>query len=746
MDQPGQASGGATPGEELRQADSLRDQRMWDAAVLAYRSYLVHRPEDWRARVQMGHCLKEAGDVAAALTAYREAVAGSPNSPDAHLHIGHALKMMGEGEGAWRAYARALELEPDNIEAARGAKSLAFLAASVSRHARAPGQALQVVFDSSDLVAYVYGNRTPTGIQRVQLNVTARALLDPLEGVATAAVAFDEVSGFWREIGRDLFLRLWRLSRSGGEVADPAWIEVVAELRQTMRDGADFVFAPGASLLNLGTSWWIRDYFLRVRHVARRYGVRYVPLIHDCIPLMVPEHCAPELVEEFAQWFSSMTAQADLVLVTSECSAADARRISAEVMPERSLSVTVVSPNADLRQELGVPATEGWTPRPDLPEPQENFVLCVGTIESRKNHLLLFHAWLTLIRRHGAARVPRLVCIGKPGWLADAAMTLWRNSPALQERVSIAHGVPDVSLAGLYGRAMFTVTNSFYEGWGLPVTESLSFGRIPVVARNTSLTEAGGDAAVYFEPDSLPDLLAKLELLIFDDAERSRLETRIRETVSLRSWADIADQVMREIARRSGEPRGAAVPHLPVAPAVIYPLRLSGGGRAERAKAMADIVRDGLAWHPLERWGCWTRPGLAKLRLPVDPALVGGRLRLYLGCVAAPGTQGIRLRAFGSGSPPGPFQIVATDADGESRFSCVLDCDALGGEVVVEIDAGPGTVIEATELSIGRLVGLGLTSMMLCRPEDLEARLDFLERQAYRVLGPDQPGSDLRRR
>ena len=222
MDQPSHDNGGTSPGDALHQADSLRDQGMWDAAALAYRLYLEQRSEDWRARVQMGHCLKEAGDVAAALGAYREAAQGAPNSADAHLHIGHALKMMGEGEGAWRAYARALELEPDNVDASRGAKSLAFLASSVSRHARAPGQALQLVFDSSDLVAYVAHNRTPTGIQRVQLNVTARALLDPIEGVATAAVAFDEASGFWREIGRDLFLRLWRLSRIGGEVDAPA--------------------------------------------------------------------------------------------------------------------------------------------------------------------------------------------------------------------------------------------------------------------------------------------------------------------------------------------------------------------------------------------------------------------------------------------------------------------------------------------------------------------------------------------
>jgi glycosyltransferase involved in cell wall biosynthesis len=738
MDQPGQDSSGTTPGETLRQADSLRDGRMWDAAVLAYRTYLERRPGDWRARVQLGHCLKEGGDVAAALTSYRDAATAAPNSADAHLHIGHALKLMGEGEGAWRAYARALELEPDNLEAARGAKSVAQLGSAVALHPRAPGQARQIVFDSSDLVAYVAHNRTPTGIQRVQLNITARALLDPIEGVATAAVAFDEASGFWREIGRDLFLRLWRLSRIGGEVDAPAWVEVVGELRETLRSGPDFAFAPGASLVNLGTSWWIRDYFLRVRHIARRHGVRYVPLIYDCIPLMAPEHCQALLVEEFAQWFSSMAAQADSALAISEWSADDARRIAAEVVPERALPVTVVRLDADLRQELGAAVTDEWPPRPDLPEPHERFVLCVGTIESRKNHLMLFHAWLALLRRHGAARVPRLVCIGKAGWLAEAAMTLWRGSAALRERVSIAHGVPDVALAALYGRAMFTVTNSFYEGWGLPVTESLSFGRIPLVARNTSLTEAGGEAAVYFEAENLPDLVARLEGLIFDPAERERREAAIRDTVTLRSWGDIADQVMREVAARAGEARGAPRPPVLVAPAVIYPLRLTGGVEAERSKAMADLLRDGLGWHPLERWGCWTRPGLAKLRLPVDPALVSGKLRLHLGCVAPAGVDGIRLRAFGAGSAPGPFRRIAAGHEQGGPFACVLDCDAEGGEVIVEIDSGAGLLIDVAEGHAGRTIGLGVTTMMLCRPDDLLARIEFLERQAYRVLGPDR--------
>ncbi len=265
---------------------------------------------------------------------------------------------------------------------------------------------------------------------------------------------------------------------------------------------------------------------------------------------------------------------------------------------------------------------------------------------------------------------------------------MWRNSPALQERVSIAHGVPDVALAGLYGRAMFTVTNSFYEGWGLPITESLSFGRIPLVARNTSLTEAGGDAAVYFESDNLPDLVARLESLIFDPAERERLEAVIRDTVSLRSWGDIADQVMRVIAARNADGAADGAPPVLVAPAVIYPLRLTGGGAAERSKAMADIIRDGLGWHPLENWGCWTRQGLAKLRLPIDPAVVGGRMRVYLGCVVPVGASGIRLRAFGSDAAPGPFLRLLPDDGSNGRFACVLDCEAAGADLIVEIDGG----------------------------------------------------------
>ena len=57
------------------------------------------------------------------------------------------------------------------------------------------------------------------------------------------------------------------------------------------------------------------------------------------------------------------------------------------------------------------------TPSSAPPRPRP-YVLFVATVESRKNHLMVFNAWLALIRRHGAEAVPDLVCVGKRGWKA----------------------------------------------------------------------------------------------------------------------------------------------------------------------------------------------------------------------------------------------------------------------------------------------------------------------------------------
>ena len=723
MDAMSWSGAAADPDEMLARADALRDEQAWVEAASAYAAYLRLRPRDWSIRVQYGHCLKEAGDPHAALLAYREAERLCGSDADIHLQIGHALKLLGRQDEALEEYAQALTLDPAN-EAARGELLALHAEAPAPRMPAAPaamiavtgGHAGSTIFDASDLLDYFRHNRAPTGIQRVQLNIIREALAGPdAEGVAV--VGFDAAAGQWKPLPPLLFRRIAALSREGTATDDPAWRAAVEAVAEALREASPLVVPPGSSLVNLGTSWWMPDYLRIVRQAQARCGLRYIPFIHDCIPLLVPEHCSAGLVDEFARWFASVCLHADAVLTNSECSRADFLRAQRRLLPELAIPCFTVPLDAAEPQS-------GGGALPPLLRSGKPYVLFVGTIESRKNHLLAFNAWLSLLRRHGAEAVPDLVCVGKQGWLAEAALQLHRNSPALRAKVHLLHGVPDTELDALYRGCLFTLYNSFYEGWGLPVTESIAAGRVPLVPDHSSLREAGRDCAVYFAPQSEPDLVAKLERLIFEPGFRAAQEAVVAAAPPPRRWAEVAAQIRAAVEeaslRRLPPPRARLACRL----GEVHPLRLLPGPEPSLAMAVADAMREGDGWHQLEEWGVWTGPGQSLLRLPQGPEAEAGRLRLYLEMVAPPAPVAFRIRAGMQGNAPGSFREV-TAAAGEVLF-CMLDVEAAAeGEIEVEIEAGQGVA-----LPDGRQVGIGIRSLMACRRDDLAARLDYLERAA----------------
>src|SRR5438876_7136204 len=82
-------------------------------------------------------------------------------------------------------------------------------------------------------------------------------------------------------------------------------------------------FPQGAFLFNLGTSWWLQNYFLRVRRAKAEHGVRYVPFVHDMIPIMTPEHCVRELTQDFISWMLGVFQHAEFFLVNSQATRRD---------------------------------------------------------------------------------------------------------------------------------------------------------------------------------------------------------------------------------------------------------------------------------------------------------------------------------------------------------------------------------------------------------------------------------------
>lgn len=728
------------PAELQARADALRDARAWSDAAAAYAAFLRLRPEAWAIRVQYGHCLKEAGDPHAALLCYREAQQQHPGDADIRLQIGHALKRLGRPEEALEEYAAALSLDPANAAAREellaleeptpeagwtAAPSLAWPAPPPSP-LLPPAEALTLpgaatlVFDISDLLDYFQHNRAPTGIQRVQLNIIRDILAEAPAGLAIAGFVAAESS--WKALPPELFLRLAVLSREGTAVADTAWRAALAAVGEALRQAPPLAMAPGCALVNLGTSWWIPDYLRVVREAKGRIGLRYIPFVHDCIPLLVPEHCAAGLVDEFARWFAAVCLHADAVLTNSECTRIDVLRLQRRLLPGLELPCYPVP--LDAAEPAAPAATQ---PAIGPPRGGRPFVLFVGTIESRKNHLLAFGAWLALLRRHGPEAVPDLVCVGKRGWLAEAALKLHQNSAALRAKVHLLHGVADTELEALYRGCLFTLYNSHYEGWGLPVTESLAHGKVPLVPDHSSLREAGGEGAVYFTPQSEPALVEGLERLIFDTGFRQAQEALVRAAPPPRSWAEVARQVQAAVRHSAATLSPPPRERLALPLGQVHALRLLPGPEPSLAMAIADVLREGPGWSRLEDWGVWTTPGQALLRLPLEPGAPPGRLRAYLELVAPPQPIAFRIRAGLCGAAPGAFRPV--EAAAGEVFFCMLEITAeTGVEVEIEFETEQGVTLPGAPEP--RQVGVGVRSVMLCRRDDLAARLDYLERAA----------------
>ena len=174
--------------------------------------------------------------------------------------------------------------------------------------------------------------------------------------------------------------------------------------------------------------------------------------------------------------------------------------------------------------------------------------MITGTIEPRKNHAAAIDAWRRLIERHGSYNIPDLVLAGKRGWLVDQIFELLLSTNYLQGKVVHRSEVTDTELAELYRQCLFTLYPSFYEGYGLPVAESLRFGKLCIASNAPSILEIGDDLVDYVNPGDADALYAAVERAIFDDDYRRSREAEIARKHRPYLWRDSAADVMRIIA------------------------------------------------------------------------------------------------------------------------------------------------------------------------------------------------------
>ena len=282
-------------------------------------------------------------------------------------------------------------------------------------------------------------------------------------------------------------------------------------------------------------------------HYRRRCRIPAVVNFHDLNSVRAPD-TMPLWKRLQHQFFDGRTLQAaDRILCLSRTTQADIRAAFPNLPAER---LSVVYPGAELAQgDARQPANIVGT--------LTGFILCVGTLEPRKNQATLLEAYLAARGASGSRTLPPLVFVGRRGW--DENLYRRLNSGELErESVYYQENVSNEELQWCYRNAAFVTLPSLHEGFGLPVIEAFQLGKPVLLSDIPIFREVGADS-------------------------------RFVETTNLSAWRDALLDYCARIDPTSGLPPLRA----PAFDAEFW-------SHAARARVLSDIMDEVLAAGPVD--------------------------------------------------------------------------------------------------------------------------------------------------
>lgn len=398
---------------------------------------------------------------------------------------------------------------------------------------------MSVILDISRLISRVRYS-TPSGVDRVEMAYARGLAAHYGEALAFAAV---HPCGIYGRLPRraalaylDELERRWS-SEAGAprQRSLPSVMPQLAALLPTRRgigSGGVYVQASPHHLTNRG----------KVLRILARERARFLCLVHDLIPIEFPEYARPSgaalhrrRIETVA---AAIAATRGAAIVNS---AATGRALQGWLEPGTAVHVALLG-----TQRLPPAAPEAGDGRPCF--------VCLGTIEPRKNHLLLLHVWRQLAQALPPAHVPRLVIVGRRGWENEQVVDMLERCPALVGHVEELGGCPDARLSALLRGARALLLPSFAEGYGMPVAEALAVGTPVICSDLPALREVGGDVPDYLDPLDGPGWTAAvLDYAAGGTASRAQL-ARLPGWHDP-SWAEHIAIVAEAIERLRRDPR-----------------------------------------------------------------------------------------------------------------------------------------------------------------------------------------------
>jgi glycosyltransferase involved in cell wall biosynthesis len=288
-------------------------------------------------------------------------------------------------------------------------------------------------------------------------------------------------------------------------------------------------------------------------------NVPVVTTVHDVSYLEHPEYFTRDRALQL-RWTVGRTVQRAARILTGTEHARNAILRVYPNLEEDKVTVVPLAAAPEFRPISREAATATVRERYSIKGP---FVLSVGDMQPRKNHIGLIRAFARLVRAYPQL-THNLVLVGKPTWFSPRVNDAARES-GVEDRIQFFGFVSDPDLLQLYNACDCFVFPSFYEGFGFPALEAMACGRTVVCSDASALPEVVDGAAILFDPYAIDEMVRAIADVLLDPELRARMERLGIQRAAHFSWQKTAQMTLEAFQQVVEQPRPAVsgmAPHI----------------------------------------------------------------------------------------------------------------------------------------------------------------------------------------
>lgn len=380
----------------------------------------------------------------------------------------------------------------------------------------------------------------------------------------------------------------------------------------------DIQISPNSIIIVAGSAWMQNAKYVRgLEYLRSRTGAALMSVIHDLVPFKFPFWFQDGYAPVFKENFLRLIQNSDQIVTVSDSCRQDVIDVAAS--HGISLPDITVNHSGDPHLEnTGKDAAAGGHVVPSAVREtfvDRKFVLAVGAVHTRKNYEMLYRVWARFADERRLGDV-HLVIVGGVAWNGQTLADQIAKDTRVSSRIHILSGVEDDDLAWLYEQCLFTCFPSHYEGWGLPVAESLLHGKICLATSASSVPEIAPEFVDHIDPEDFTTWHTKVAFYATSTSSREKREELIQTGYVRRTWKDTAARLAK----------------IALSPQPKRQMRAVRAGEwiPTSVKLAPNLVSFSDNWFPLEGWGRWASASEASFSIRLQPDLYVNQARVLV--------------------------------------------------------------------------------------------------------------------